>query len=461
MDMADSDGATELSATERAEIDRMFVLVETGTLYALLGVRDNVDRKAIRDAYFKLSKQFHPDAFYGRNLGLYRARIEAIFRALTNAYDVLSNRQRRAEYDRSVGLDPGRALVSDPVNPSDAPPSSHAPPQEVKAAGASAPGRATSVTQSEVMGAQRATSEQQSTVIAPGDSLRMTGESRDSLRATAQQQPIRPPPVTASREPIRPPPVTASREPIRPPPVTASREPLTVSATPSASSVSLPDEVQRAAREALARKLAGGRTRSQPAMPTVQPGAVSAGASLQAQFAHRPDLALRNKLASLRQTARELLAKGDWIGASNTMQIAVAMAPEDAAVKAEAEEVQRMVNVHMALQHTEAAREAERMGHWERAALLWGKVASVKPEDFECNYHLAKCLLALGKELSRAAEAARRAMAAAPRRVEPLVLLAEIFEAAGKPVSAKSAAAQAAKLDPTSSAVKDLLARLR
>jgi tetratricopeptide (TPR) repeat protein len=197
-------------------------------------------------------------------------------------------------------------------------------------------------------------------------------------------------------------------------------------------------------------------------MPAVvQPGAVSAGASLQAQFANRQDLAQKNKLASLRQTAQELAAKGDWIGASNTMQIAVAMAPEDATVRAEAAEIQRRLNVHMVPQHTEEAREAERTRNWERAALLWGKVASAKPEDFESNYRLGKCLLTLGKDLPRAAEAARRAMAAAPRRAEPHVLLAEIFEAAGKPASAMSAAEQAAKLDPTSLAVKDLLARLR
>jgi tetratricopeptide (TPR) repeat protein len=458
--MADANGVTELTATERGDIDGIFMLVETGTLYALLGVRDNADRKTIRDAYFRLSKQFHPDAFYGRKLGPYRDRIEAIFRALTSAYDVLSNKNQRAEYDRSLGLDPGRALVSAPSNPPDSPPSPPSPSQQTGPVHPSSSVRTTSVTQPAVVIPPRTVNTaQQPAVIPPKDPLRTTGQHTDSTQKTGQQPPIRPPAVTATREPIRPvpvvPPSTLPRS------TTAAREPLTVPAAPIAPSAPPSDDVQRAAREALARKLAGGRALSQPAISAVQPGAVSAGASLQAQFANREDLARANKLESLRRAAQELSAKGDWIGASNTMQIAVAMAPEDAALRAEAAEFQRRLNLHMAPQHTEAAREAERTRNWERAALLWGKVASAKPEDFESNYRLGKCLLALGKELPRAAEAARRAMAAAPRQAEPYVLLAEIFEAAGKPASAKSAAEQAAKLDPTSLAVKDLLARLR
>lgn len=460
--MADANGATDLTSTERADIDGIFMLVETGTLYALLGVRDNVDRRTIRDAYFKLSKQFHPDAFYGRNLGGYRDRIDSIFRALTNAYDVLSNKNQRAEYDKSLGLDPSRPLVSAPSNPpEETAPRSPIAAQEPSVVRPAAPVRTASVTQPAVIPPRTMSTSQQPAVIPPKDPLRTTGQHSDPLRTTGQNPPVRPGAVTATREPIRPPPIVPTSTVPRA--TTAAREPLSVpqaAATPT-SVAAQSDEVQRAAREALARKLAGGRTLSQGSMPAVQPGAVSAGASLQAQFAGREDLAQKNKLNALRKSAQDLAAKGDWLGASNTMQIAVAMAPEDTAVRDEALEIQRRLNLHLAPQHIEAAREAERTRSWERAALLWGKVASVKPEDFESNFRLGRCLLTVGKELPKAAEAARRATAAAPRRHEPHLLLAEIFEAAGKPASAKAAAEQAAKLDPTAQAVKDLLARLR
>ncbi len=462
--MADAaSGSGELTATERADIERMLRLIDTGTLYQLLNVREDVDRRTVRDAYFKLSKQFHPDAFYGRQLGALRDRLESVFRALTNAYDVLSNKNQRADYDRSLGLDPNRPLVAAPAPAAEPAPAAPAvnPNAPIRPA---APQRTVSVTQPAVVPPQRTVStHQQPAVVAPSDPLRTTGQNPpartavDPLRTTGQNPPVRT--TTASGEPVRPAPIVPSS--MLPRSTTASREPIGIPSTPAMPAVNPSDETQRAAREALARKLAGGRSLSQPAMPAVQPGAVSAGASLQAQFANREDLAQRNKVDQLRRSAHELAAKSDWLGASNTMQIALAMAPEDAVVKAEAVEIQRKLLLHLAPQHAEAAKDAERARQWERASVLWSKVAAAKPEDFEANYRLGRCLLAVGKDLARAVEAARRAALAAPRRFEAQLLLGEIFETAGKPASAKSAAEQAAKLDPTSQAVKDLLARLR
>ena len=182
---------------------------------------------------------------------------------------------------------------------------------------------------------------------------------------------------------------------------------------------------------------------------------------MQSQFANRPDIAQRQKVEELRASARALAARGDFIGASNTIQILRAMLPDDKTLEEEALELQRQLLLQLAPKHIEAAREAERARQYAQAAALWGKVAAVKTEEFEPNYRLGRCLLATGKDLARAADAARKAIAIAPRRVEPHLLLAEIFELAGKPASAKAAVEQAAKVDPTSLAVKDFLARLR
>lgn len=67
--------------------------------YQLLGVPRDADKKAIREAYFQLSKQFHPDTLYGKRLGSYKAKMEAVFKRLTDAYDVLGRKKKRAEYD--------------------------------------------------------------------------------------------------------------------------------------------------------------------------------------------------------------------------------------------------------------------------------------------------------------------------------------------------------------------------
>jgi curved DNA-binding protein CbpA len=67
--------------------------------YELLGLHPLVDKKEVKAAYYAIAPSFHPDKFYRKNLGSYRARIEAIFARLTLAHDVLSSRQRRGEYD--------------------------------------------------------------------------------------------------------------------------------------------------------------------------------------------------------------------------------------------------------------------------------------------------------------------------------------------------------------------------
>lgn len=415
---------TELTATELADIEGMLMLIECGTLYQRLKVRDDADRRAIRDAYFRLSKQFHPDAFYGRRLEGYRERLEGIFRALTHAYDVLSNKHQRAEYDRSIGLDPMRPLVASPVGEA--------------AGGPDASGPRAAMPQRTQSGTQQAVQPPKST--------------------TTTQPAIASP--TRPMEPLRPPPLSSASAGGS---VTATRSAIGQASSASPPSVTPPSEdAQRAAREALARKLAGGRTLSQGSMPAVQPpGAVSAGASLQAQFANRPELAQRAKLQSLLTNVRELVARGDYLGACNLMQVVRAMAPDDRAIEDEAREIHKLLLVQQAPKNAEAAREAERARQFEQAAMLWGKVAAVKPDEFEPQLRLGRCLLALGREFPRAAEAARRAIHAAPRRIEGHLLLAEIFEAAGKPASARSSAEQAAKLDPSSPAVKELLARLR
>jgi tetratricopeptide (TPR) repeat protein len=70
--------------------------------YALLGVAATSDEKDVKRAYFALAKDFHPDRYFRKNLGSYKKRLEAIFARMTQANDTLSNRARRAEYDRHL-----------------------------------------------------------------------------------------------------------------------------------------------------------------------------------------------------------------------------------------------------------------------------------------------------------------------------------------------------------------------
>jgi molecular chaperone DnaJ len=66
--------------------------------YAALGVPKDADAAAIKKAYRKLARDLHPD----KNPG--NAQAEATFKEVSEAYDVLSDPKRRAEYDEARRL---------------------------------------------------------------------------------------------------------------------------------------------------------------------------------------------------------------------------------------------------------------------------------------------------------------------------------------------------------------------
>lgn len=71
--------------------------------YDMLGVRYNAPPSAIREAYHKLSMDFHPDRHHARLPPELRPQIEDIFGKINKAYKTLRDIQARLEYDVSVG----------------------------------------------------------------------------------------------------------------------------------------------------------------------------------------------------------------------------------------------------------------------------------------------------------------------------------------------------------------------
>ena len=62
--------------------------------YKILGVDKNIDQKDVKRAYLKRAKQFHPD------LHPDDPKAKAKFQALTEAYDVIGDPEKRRKYDQ-------------------------------------------------------------------------------------------------------------------------------------------------------------------------------------------------------------------------------------------------------------------------------------------------------------------------------------------------------------------------
>jgi len=85
----------ELVDEDRRRILAMARRVGSGDGYALLGLQPGADKRRVKRAYFTLSKDFHPDRYYGKRLGSFGARLDRIFEILSRAYAELTDPKPR------------------------------------------------------------------------------------------------------------------------------------------------------------------------------------------------------------------------------------------------------------------------------------------------------------------------------------------------------------------------------
>ena len=103
------DPTLDISEELQQRILNLEAVLEDLNYFEVLGVERSVDARGIKRAYFKLSREFHPDRYFRRSLGSFGPRLERIFKKIVEAYELLHDPATRAEVERSLSSERSRA----------------------------------------------------------------------------------------------------------------------------------------------------------------------------------------------------------------------------------------------------------------------------------------------------------------------------------------------------------------
>jgi curved DNA-binding protein CbpA len=90
------------AAINREEFLARIAMAAGADYYGVLGLERSASERQIRDSYYALARRYHPDRFRSGHLQELLLHAEGYFTRVTEAYNTLSNRERRVEYGRTL-----------------------------------------------------------------------------------------------------------------------------------------------------------------------------------------------------------------------------------------------------------------------------------------------------------------------------------------------------------------------
>jgi curved DNA-binding protein CbpA len=421
-DPAELDEAVDIELPKRRRILDLYYKLDRLTHYQVFGVDETADKKAIKAAYFEVVNVFHPDRYFGKNVGSFKPKLERVFARLTEAYDVLSRNASRAEYDKYL--------------------------------------RAQSKTRAFDAGQTDSAAHQ----AALQEVMR-----RIQTEASAENRGQSPPPITPSA-----PPAPQST----PAPHSSGSPSLPPRSNPNPSlrpSISMRPSDPESRRRALARKLgrplpgAGPDAGQPPEQDPVREAELAqesaqrrewAADELKRRYQDRVHAARDRQVDVYTRAAKQALAKGDNVGAANALRIAVSLAPDDEALSLQLSEVSGKARYELSASYLEQAEYEERDEKWLAAAQSYARALPGRPEA-RVHERLAHCLLMGEGDLREAGDNAKKAVLMAPDNARFRVTLARFYAKAGMKQSAEGELSRAATLGPSDDKVTDWIRRLK
>jgi curved DNA-binding protein CbpA len=387
--------------------------------FQVLGLGMSADRAQVKRAYFSMIGTFHPDTYFGKQLGSFTKRMERIFQRLTEAHDVLSNPKSREEYESYLRV-LGRTREVEEL--AGKPPPSM---EDLEAL---------------LLQAEKVAAKALSAPTSPAGSPAPAGATGPTAPAV-----VSPPPPPA--RPAKPPPAMPRAPSLRPQ-VEMVNDPV-------------------ARRQALARKF-GKTVLASPAAPALSEEHVREQAArrsaavkeLHQRYKHRQSTIKEQRVERFAQAAEASLAAGNAVSALNALKIARSLSGGDIGTVARLEELEKQLGSTMVDAYLERARYEENNGQHEQAARSYTRAARGRP-NADVFRSAAECYLKAGVELRLASELAREAVQIAPNRVDLRLTLAKIYEAAGMQQSAQRELERALELTPESDRIKQWLKRIK
>ncbi len=115
-----SENDVDLDDEKKTEILSLEARLKTANYFELLGVHRDASPDEVRKAFHDASRKFHPDRYFGKQLGPFKAKLETIFRHLVIAHQTLSSPERRSEYlsaNPHLGRSPSGIFPDEPDSP--------------------------------------------------------------------------------------------------------------------------------------------------------------------------------------------------------------------------------------------------------------------------------------------------------------------------------------------------------
>lgn len=92
----------ELDTAFVEKVEELYNKLNSINYYDILGVTENASPDEVRDAYYKKTKEFHPDRHFQLPSETLKNKLSSLFSFLTQAYETLSDQKIRLEYDKSL-----------------------------------------------------------------------------------------------------------------------------------------------------------------------------------------------------------------------------------------------------------------------------------------------------------------------------------------------------------------------